>query len=147
MYTKKPCFQGKTKENTYTPKSLQGGCEGPLRAVLVYRFWPPIKIEVSSGSCHRNACCLNSQVSWEETARNSQNKARPRSPQILAHLDFQGFSLRQFPCFCCTFFPSFSNLKDFKGSAERIHPVYLSGFPCFGQGIQHVLEKRPRELP
>ena len=38
---RKACFQGKKKENTYTPKSLQGGCWGPLRAVLVYRFWPP----------------------------------------------------------------------------------------------------------
>ena len=37
----KACFQGKKKENTYTPKSLQGVCGGPLRAVLVYRFWPP----------------------------------------------------------------------------------------------------------
>ena len=37
----KACFQGKKKENTYTPKSLQGGFWGPLRAALVYRFWPP----------------------------------------------------------------------------------------------------------
>ena len=36
----KACFQGKKKENTYTPKSLQGGCWGPLRTALVYRFWP-----------------------------------------------------------------------------------------------------------
>ena len=36
------CFQGKKKENTYTPKSLQGVRGGPLRAALVYRFWPPI---------------------------------------------------------------------------------------------------------
>ena len=28
------------KENTYTPKRLQGVCGGPLRAALVYRFWP-----------------------------------------------------------------------------------------------------------
>ena len=26
----KPCFQGKKKENTYTPKRLQGVCGGPL---------------------------------------------------------------------------------------------------------------------
>ena len=38
----KACFQGKRKEITYTPKSLQGVCGGPLRAALVYRFWPPI---------------------------------------------------------------------------------------------------------
>ena len=31
----KACFQGKKRENTCTPKSLQGGCWGPLRAVLV----------------------------------------------------------------------------------------------------------------
>ena len=37
----KACFQAKKKENTYTPKSLQGVCGGPLRAVLVHRFWPP----------------------------------------------------------------------------------------------------------
>ena len=37
----KPGFQGKKKENTYTPKRLQGVRGGPLRAVLVYRFWPP----------------------------------------------------------------------------------------------------------
>ena len=37
----KASFQGKKKENTYTPKSLQGVCGGPLRAVLVYRLWPP----------------------------------------------------------------------------------------------------------
>ena len=35
----KACFQGKKKENTYTPKSLQGGCGGPLRAALVYRLF------------------------------------------------------------------------------------------------------------
>ena len=34
----KACFQGKKKENTYTPKSLQGVCGGPLRAVLVCNF-------------------------------------------------------------------------------------------------------------
>ena len=39
----KACFKGKKKENTYTPKRLQGVCGGPLRAVLVYRFWPPTK--------------------------------------------------------------------------------------------------------
>ena len=33
----------KEKEYTYTPKSLQGVCGGPLRAVLVYRFWPAKK--------------------------------------------------------------------------------------------------------
>ena len=38
----KACFQGKRRKNAYTPKSLQGVCGGPLRAVLVYRFWPPI---------------------------------------------------------------------------------------------------------
>ena len=38
----KPCFQGKKKENTYTPKRFQGVRGAPLRAVLVYRFWPPI---------------------------------------------------------------------------------------------------------
>ena len=38
---RKACFQGKKKENTYTPKSLQGVCGGPLRAALVYIFWPP----------------------------------------------------------------------------------------------------------
>ena len=38
----KACFQGKRRQNVYTPKSLRGVCEGPLRAVLVYRFWPPI---------------------------------------------------------------------------------------------------------
>ena len=37
----KACFQEKKKENTYTPKRLQGICRGPLRAVSVYRFWPP----------------------------------------------------------------------------------------------------------
>ena len=39
----KACFQGEQKENTYTPKSLQGVCGGPLRTVLVYRFWPPVE--------------------------------------------------------------------------------------------------------
>ena len=39
----KACFQGKQKENTYTPKGLQGVCGGPLRAALVYRFSPPIR--------------------------------------------------------------------------------------------------------
>ena len=38
----KAYFQGKKKENTYTPKRLQGVCGRPLRAVLVYRFLPPI---------------------------------------------------------------------------------------------------------
>ena len=38
----KACFQGKKKENAYTPKGLQGVCGGPLRAALVYRSWPPI---------------------------------------------------------------------------------------------------------
>ena len=45
----KACFQGKKKENTYTPKSLRGGCWGPLRAVLVYRFWPPMSNKVKAG--------------------------------------------------------------------------------------------------
>ena len=40
VYTKKLVFKGKKKENTYTPKNLQGGCWGPFRAVLVHRFWP-----------------------------------------------------------------------------------------------------------
>ena len=35
------CFHREKKENTYTPKSLQGVCGGPLRAALVYGFWPP----------------------------------------------------------------------------------------------------------
>ena len=39
--TKRLVFKGKKKGNTYTPKSLQGPCGGPLRAALVYRFWPP----------------------------------------------------------------------------------------------------------
>ena len=39
----KACLQGRKKENTYTPKNLQGVCGEPLRAVLVYRFWPPMK--------------------------------------------------------------------------------------------------------
>ena len=38
----KACFQGKKKENTYTPKRLQGVCGGPFRGVLVYRFWSPM---------------------------------------------------------------------------------------------------------
>ena len=45
VYTKKLVFNGKNgteKENTYTPKRLSGICGGPLRAVLVYRFWAPI---------------------------------------------------------------------------------------------------------
>ena len=41
----KACFQGKKKgpekETTYTPKRLPGVCGGPLRIVLVYRFWAP----------------------------------------------------------------------------------------------------------
>ena len=37
----KASFQGKEKENTYTPKSLQGVCGERFRAVLVYRFRPP----------------------------------------------------------------------------------------------------------
>ena len=41
MYPKKLVFQGKKKENTYTPKSPQCVCGGSLRAALVYRFWPP----------------------------------------------------------------------------------------------------------
>ena len=41
VYTKKLVFKRKKKENTFTPKSLQGVCGGPLRTVLVYRFWPP----------------------------------------------------------------------------------------------------------
>ena len=44
----KACFQGKKKENAYTPKSLQGVCGGPLRAVLVYRFWPPKNVKFRS---------------------------------------------------------------------------------------------------
>ena len=44
---KKLVFKGKRKENTYTPKSLQGACGGPLRAVLVYRFWPPIRFRMT----------------------------------------------------------------------------------------------------
>ena len=38
----KACFQGKKEgKYIYTPKSLQGVCGGgPLRAVLMYRFWP-----------------------------------------------------------------------------------------------------------
>ena len=39
----KACFQGRKKENTYTPKSLQGVCGGLLRAVLVNRFCGPPK--------------------------------------------------------------------------------------------------------
>ena len=39
----KSLFSREKEENTYTPKSLQGVCGGPLRAVLVYRFWPPIE--------------------------------------------------------------------------------------------------------
>ena len=41
---RKACFQRKRRKNAYTPKSLQGVCGGPLRAVLVYRFWPPKRI-------------------------------------------------------------------------------------------------------
>ena len=41
----KACFQGKKKENAYTPKSLQDGCGEPSRAVLVYRLLPPIENE------------------------------------------------------------------------------------------------------
>ena len=37
----KSLFSWENEENTYTPKNLQGGCWGPLRAALVYRFWPP----------------------------------------------------------------------------------------------------------
>ena len=37
----KSLFSREKKENTYTPKRLQGVCGGPLRGVLVYRFWPP----------------------------------------------------------------------------------------------------------
>ena len=33
--------EGTKNENTYAPKRLPGVCGGPLRAVLVYRFWPP----------------------------------------------------------------------------------------------------------
>ena len=37
----------------YTPKSLPGVCAGPLRAVLVYRFWPPILTLAGKKSrCH-----------------------------------------------------------------------------------------------
>ena len=43
----KACFQGKKKENAYTPKSLQGACWGPLDAILLYRFWPPITTELT----------------------------------------------------------------------------------------------------
>ena len=39
----KSSFSREKKENTYTPKSLQGVFGGPLRAVLVYRFWPPMR--------------------------------------------------------------------------------------------------------
>ena len=42
MY-QKACFQGKKKENTYTPKRLQGVYGRPLRAALVYRFLSPKK--------------------------------------------------------------------------------------------------------
>ena len=34
----KACFQGKKKDNTHAPKSLQGVCGGP------YRFWPPTQV-------------------------------------------------------------------------------------------------------
>ena len=51
----KACFQWKKKENTYTPKSLQGVCMGPLRTVLVYRFWPPIGMEVPALHVNKNA--------------------------------------------------------------------------------------------
>ena len=38
----KSLFSREKKERkTYTPKSLQGVCGGPLRRALVYRFWPP----------------------------------------------------------------------------------------------------------
>ena len=68
----KSLFSREKKENAYTPKSLQGVCGGPLRAVLVYRFWPPSSypkhvlvpfLEVSSrratsktSGCDRCAC-------------------------------------------------------------------------------------------
>ena len=41
VYTKKLVFKGK-EGKTYPPQSLQGVCGGSLRAVLVYRFRPPI---------------------------------------------------------------------------------------------------------
>ena len=37
----KSLFSREKKEKTYTPKSLPGVGVGPLRTVLVYRFWPP----------------------------------------------------------------------------------------------------------
>ena len=54
----KACFQGKKKENTYTPKRLQGVCGGPLRGALVYRFWPPKKKKLEA--------CDRGSLSWAQ---------------------------------------------------------------------------------
>ena len=73
----KACFQGKEKENTCTPKSLQGVCGGPLRAVLVYRFWPP----TWAGTPHRtdHLYCLM-RPSWVNI-RSSHERERERETE------------------------------------------------------------------
>ena len=38
------CCQGKRRTKTFTPKSLPSVCGGSLRAMFVYRFWPPIPL-------------------------------------------------------------------------------------------------------
>ena len=64
----KACSQGKKKENTYTPKSLQGVCGGPLRAILVYRFLPPTLGPFESKTDPRN-CTNPSHVKSRCTAQ------------------------------------------------------------------------------
>ena len=41
----KACFQGKRKKRTYTPKSVLGVCGNLFAEALVYRFWPPKRLD------------------------------------------------------------------------------------------------------
>ena len=87
VYTKKPVSREK-KENTYTPKSLQGVCGGPLRAALVYRFWPPtVRVHTPGvmsicgvtcelGKCAHSARRVMVGQPWALSSRSSPQRQR-----------------------------------------------------------------------
>ena len=65
----KACFQGKKKENTYTPKRLQGVCGGPLHGVLVY---------VDNGLLHKNEQSARRRGSRPDILVDIRSKASGR---------------------------------------------------------------------
>ena len=78
----KACFQGKKKENTYTPKRLQGVCERTLRAALVYRFWPPKIVACPHCGLQRRLCQASVDPSrTPKKARGDQDMACSTCPR------------------------------------------------------------------